>query len=234
MGGRGSDFGGSSRGGVTAAQDKTIGKLVRRTRDLKKEQYRVVNEDGEVVLEKRGSQDQVAATVGEKREHLQGAVTIHNHPDGGTFSDEDLTEFGFGARQIVVASPEGTYKLTNMEYGTPKQSEGWFRMRDAMGAAGVTGRETSFIELRKQAQQRPAVARQMKAMQKTSARWVQARQEGKSQTALDKLAAQYDRQNAKYKTLLKSAMREVETKPYHEFYKQNASKYGFRYEFIRR
>lgn len=92
----------------------------------------MVNEDGEVVLEKRGSQDQVAATVGEKREHLQGAVTIHNHPDGGTFSDEDLTEFGFGARQIVVASPEGTYKLTNMEYGTPKQSEGWFRMRDVV------------------------------------------------------------------------------------------------------
>lgn len=28
--------------------------------------------------------------------------------------------------------------------------------------------------------------------------------------------------------------RQVETKPYHDFYRKNASKYGFKYEFIAR
>lgn len=233
MGGRGSDFGGSGGAGVTAAQNKTIDRLAKRTRDLKNEQYRVVNENGEIVLEKKGGHGQVSATVGEKREHLPGAVTIHNHPDGGTFSDADLNEFGFGARQLVVTTPEGTYKLTNTKYGTPDQSKGWLSMRNAMDAAGVT-RERSFTELRKEAQSQPAVTRQMKAMQKTSESWVKARQEGKPQAVLDRLTAQYNRQEAKYKSLLKTAERKVETQPYHDFYRKNASKYGFKYEFTRR
>lgn len=234
MGGRGSDFGNSGGAGVTAAQNKTVDRLVKRTRDLKNEQYRVVNENGEVVLEKKGGRGEVSATVGEKRQFLTGAVTIHNHPDGGTFSDADLNEFGFGARQLVVASHEGTYKLTNTKYGTKDQSKGWLDMRNAMDAAGITGREMSFTELRKQAQQQPAVARQMKTMQKTSERWVKARQEGKPQATLDRLMAQYNRQDTKYKSLLKDAQRQVETKPYHDFYRKNASKYGFKYEFTKR
>ena len=102
-----------------------------------------------------------------------------------------------------------------------------------MDAAGVT-RERSFTELRKEAQSQPAVTRQMKAMQKTSESWVKARQEGKPQAVLDRLTAQYNRQEAKYKSLLKTAERKVETQPYHDFYRKNASKYGFKYEFTRR
>lgn len=201
MGGRGSNFGGSDSAGVTTAQNKTINRLARQTRDLKNEQYRIVNEDGDVVLEKKGTKHQVNSTVGEKREFMEGAVSIHNHPDGGTFSEPDLRDFGFGARQIVAASPEGTYKLTNMEYGTRNAKSGWHDMSEAMERAGVT-KEISFTELRKQAQSQPAVARQMKAMQKTSDQWVRAREAGKSQATLDRLAAQYDRQNAA--ALLKS------------------------------
>lgn len=233
MGGRGGNFGGSGSAGVTAAQNKTIDRLAKRTRDLKNEQYRVVNENGEVVLEKKGGRGEVSATVGEKRQYLSGAVTIHNHPDGGTFSDADLNEFGFGARQLVVATPEGTYKLTNTKYGTPDQSRGWLDMRNAMDAAGVT-RERSFTELRKEAQSQPAVARQMRAMSKTSDQWVKAKQAGKPQATLDRLMAQYNRQDVKYKSLLDTATRKAETQPYHDFYRRNASKYGFKYEFTRR
>lgn len=233
MGGRGSDFGGSGGGGVTSAQNKTIDRLARRTRDLKNEQYRVVNENGEVVLEKKGGRGEVSATVGEKRQYLPGAATIHNHPDGGTFSDADLNEFGYGARQMVVSTPEGTYKMTNVKYGTPDQSKGWLDMRNAMDAAGVT-RDRSFTELRREAQSQPAVARQMEAMRKTSDRWVKAKEAGKPQSTLDRLKAQYDRQETRYRSLLRDAERKAETKPYHDFYRKNASKYGFKYEFTKR
>lgn len=43
----------------------------------------------------------------------------------------------------------------------------------------------------------------------------------------------YDKQAEKYKSLLDSAQREAEVKPYHDFYRKNASKYGFKYEFIK-
>lgn len=233
MGGRGSDSGISNRAGVTEAQNKAINRIAKRTRDFKNEQYRVINEDGEIVLEKKGGKGEVSATVGEKRQNLPGAVTIHNHPDGGTFSDSDLNEFGYGARQMVVASPEGTYKLTNVKYGTPDQYRGWHDMKNAMDVAGVT-RERGFMEIRKEVGKIPAVARQAEAMSRTSDRWVKAREAGKPQATLDRLMTQYTRQEAKYKELRKSAERKVVTQPYHDFYRKNASKYGFKYEFIKR
>lgn len=234
MGGRGGNFGSSSGAGVTAAQNKTVDRIAKRTRDLKNEQYRIINENGEIVVERKGTRHEVSGTVGEKRQYMEGGVGIHNHPEGGTFSEADLKDFGFGARQIVVASPEGTYKLTNMKYGQYDAKSGWYDMQEAMNSAGITGREMSFTELRKQAQQQPAVSRQMKAMQKTSDQWVKAREAGKPQATLDRLAAKYDQQSTKYKSLLKDAQRQVETKPYHDFYRKNASKYGFKYEFTKR
>ena len=234
--GRGSSKAGGGSGGgagVTAAQRKTIDRLAKRTRDLKNEQYRIVNEAGEVVLEKKGTRHEVAHTVGESRQYLPGAVSIHNHPEGGTFSQPDLSDFGYGAREIVAAAPEGTYRLINVKYGTKQQYDGWVGLRDAMDAAGVT-KDVSFTEIRKQAQAQPAVARQMRALQKTSARWDEARKAGKPQATLDRLVAQYDRQSKKYKALLKDAERKVEVKPYHDFYRKYASKYGFKYEFTKR
>ena len=83
--------------GVTPLQNKTINQIANKTRNLKKEQYRIVNENGEIVLEKKGQEHEVSATLGEKREYLPGAVSIHNHPAGGTFSYPDLRDFGTGA-----------------------------------------------------------------------------------------------------------------------------------------
>ena len=139
MGSRGSSSGMSGGGGgVTSAQNKTVDQIVKRTRDLKNEQYRIIDENGEVVLERRGTRHEVTGTVGEKRQFMEGGVGIHNHPDGGTFSQDDLRDFGFGARQIVVASPEGTYKLTNTKYGQFDAKHGWHDMSEAMDRAGIT------------------------------------------------------------------------------------------------
>ena len=232
MGGRGSNFG-NVTSSVTPAQDKTINRLANRTRNLKNEQYRIVNEDGEVVLEKRGNNHEVAATVGEKRRYMEGAVSIHNHPDGGTFSDADFSDFGFGARQIVVASPEGNYKMTNMKYGTPDQSRGWLELRNAMDAAGVT-RDRSFTELRREAQNSPAYKKQGEKVSKLSNQWIEAKNAGKPQSVLDDIYKKYDEAAKVSSKILKQEERKAAVRPYDEFYKKNASKYGFKYEFTKR
>lgn len=220
-------------GGVTAKQNATINRMANRTRNLKNEQYRIIDENGDVVLAKKGGQHAVAATVGEKRENLPGAVSIHNHPDGGTFSTDDLSEFGFGARAMVVASPEGDYRLTNVRYGTPQQAAGWLAMRNDMEAKGLN-RERGSLELRNEAQQTPAIRAQMENMQRTSREWVDARAAGKPQSTLDKIMNRYTEQEQKYRSDLAKEMRRLEVKPYDDYYKANASKYGFKYEVNKR
>ncbi len=229
MGGRGSASGIASAG-VTPAQTKMLAEVARRTRNLKNEQYRIINEDGEVVLHKKGNGNAVSATVGEKREHLENAVSIHNHPDGGTFSQDDLNEFGFGAKAMVVATPEGDYTLANKRMGQSNQYEGWLAMRNAMDDAGIT-RDRSFIEIRNEAQKAPAVKKKMDQMNKTSEAWVNARTAGASQKTLDGLMGKFEKEQAEYRELLQAEQRLVETKPYHDFYKKNAAKYGFSYSF---
>ncbi|MBR2680386.1 MAG: hypothetical protein IKE23_06490, partial [Exiguobacterium sp.] len=115
--------------GRTKAQDSKIREIAKRTTELKNEQLRIVNENGEVVLEKKGKAHEVTATVGEKRNahwSNRNSITIHNHPNGGTFSDADLDEFGYGAKEIVVSAPEATYRLVKTSKGTPD----WVGLRD--------------------------------------------------------------------------------------------------------
>lgn len=224
---------GSNTSITTEAQDRTVERLIKRTRDLKNEQYRIVDENGNVVLERKGTRHEVAGTVGEKREFMSGGIGIHNHPDGGTFSPDDLRDFGFRARQIVVASPEGTYKLTNLKYGQKDQTSGWLDMQRAMEAAGVTA-EVSFTTLQRQAQSAPQIVKLREQMSDVSNRWVQGRNNGASAEAQQKLTDEYNRLSEQYKKMLSDERRRIETAPYHEFYTKNASKYGFKYEFIRR
>lgn len=217
--------------GITLAQTKEIDRIANRTRNLKKEQYRIVNENGEVVLNKQGKEHEVAATVGEKREYMSGAVSIHNHPNGGTFSYDDMSDFGYGARGIVAASPEGNYKLTNTRYGTKQQYSGWRDMQEAMEKAGVT-KEISVDVIIKQAKETPKIKKLADQRTKVANQWAKAKDAGKPKEHLDKLSHQYTQISNKYTSSLNEEMRKLETKPYHDFYKKNASKYGFKYEFI--
>jgi len=229
--GRGSSkAGGISTAGVTTAQTKTISKIANRTRNLKNEQYRVVNEDGEVVLTKQGVKGTVATTVGEKREFLEGAATIHNHPDGGTFSEADIHDFGYGARQITVASPEGTYTLKNDKYGTMDQYKGWRPMLDAMDKAGIT-KEVSYVDLRKQAENSPKIKKLRKESNNIANEWLKQRNAGASAETLQALYKKSDDVGAKLTKAVKDEVRRLETKPYDDFYKKNAKKYGFTYSF---
>ena len=120
------------------AQAKTLRAIENRTRNLKKEQFRVVDRDGNVVMQKQGDAHSVTFTMGEARDNFPGNITIHNHPDGGTFSSADLSAIGHGATEIRAASPEGTYILRNMRHGArydAAKEKTWFDMREDLDAA---------------------------------------------------------------------------------------------------
>lgn len=246
FGGRGSSSsrsGGSGAAGgdagVTDAQNRAVEKIADKTRNLKKEQYRIINENGEVVLQSKGDVHSVTHTVGESRDFLPGAVSIHNHPGagsgiGGTFSEVDLRDFGYGARQIVAAAPEGTYKLTNVNYNTKKRYDGWHEMQQKLIQESEQWANRSTLDVLKEARSRPHIARMIKAMSKISDQWVKAKEAGKPQAVLDKYAAEYNSRSEKYKDALKKEERKIGVEPFHEFYKKNAAKYGFKYEFIRK
>lgn len=216
-----------------APQLKELNRIAQRTRNLKNEQYRIVDTEGNVLLTKQGGKGEVATTIGEKRQYLGGNIGIHNHPEGGTFSSADLRAFAFGAVESWVAAPEGTYKLINTRVGKDDQYRGWHAMQEALENSDFykKAQDASFITLRDEAAKAPQVKKLSDYAQTLSQEWVRRRDAGASQEELKKLSDKWDEVNNQYKTALRAQMRHNEVNPYHEFYKKNASKYGFKYVF---
>lgn len=233
MGGRGASSGTGGLYSRTVAQDKEIKKIVKRTADLKNEQYRIIDDKGNVLLEKRGTKHEVAATVGEKRDNLSGNISVHNHPEGGTFSSADLSEFGYGAKEIVVASPEGTYRLINKNVGKPNQYEGWYDMRQAVESR-IDGQGESFTALRAKARENLKNSAPLKAQNEITQKYTKLL-DSKGKEAANKyyetVRSEYEKAAKDYSTALQQEMRRLEVRPYHEFYTKNAGKYGFKYIF---
>lgn len=232
FGGRGASS--SLAGGMfsrTAEQDKAIKRLAKRTANLKNEQYRIIDSDGNVVLEKKGGKHEVSATVGEKRQYLDGNISLHNHPSGGTFSPDDLNEFGFGAKEIVVSTPEGTYRLINKKYGTADQSRGWYDMREKLYQSVP---EQSGLAILQQARKNTANSKTAKEMDSITKKWDSIRKSKGNDEAkkyLESAKDRYDSLTKKHKQEVDAEKRRLEVKPFHDFYKQNAKQYGFDYKF---
>lgn len=231
MGGRGSGSGiaGDGRNLVTSAQQKNVDRIAKQTRNLKNEQYRIISEDGTVVSAAKGDKHSVATTVGEKREKMRGAVSIHNHPQGGTFSDADFADFGYGARAIYAAAPEGTYSLVNRKYGTKDAYKGWYDMREAYRSQVPS--DMSFITLNKAAQSTKRYQAASSRAKRLSDQWVKARESGKPQSVLDKIATKANAAIDNASKILREERRKAEVEPAHKWLKANASKYGFTYSF---
>lgn len=231
-GGKSKAFGGGGAATMMNPEvEKTLNQIIKRTANLKKEQYRIIDENGNVVLQKQGVNDSVATTVGEKRQYLDGATSIHNHPNdelGGTFSPNDLSDFGYGAKEIVVATPEGTYRLKNTKWGTKEQQSGWLPMRSELEK--IADNQSALKDLQT-ARARLANSREAKRMKQVSDEWVTKKKAGASESALKPLMDEYSSLEAVYKKKLNLERRKVELEPYHEFYKKNAKKYGFAYSY---
>ena len=227
----------SSRGGEhgfrlgrTQKQDAAIKALVKRTQDLKKEQYRIINGNGDVVLEKKGDKHSVATTIGEKRDNLAGNISVHNHPAGGTFSPIDMTDFAYGAKEIVAASPEGTYRLVNNKYGTKDAFTGWRKLME--GAEAIP--QASQLSLLQQARANLANSETQKEINKINGRFTSIRANDGSEAAksyYESVKDRYDSLAAKHKDEVERETRRLETEPFHKYYAAHASEFGFTYRF---
>lgn len=210
------------------AQAKTLKNIESRTRNLKKEQYRVVDRDGNVVLQKQGDQHSVSYTIGEAREHIPGNITIHNHPDGGTFSSSDLSDIGHGATEIRAAAPEGTYILRNARYGArydAAKEKTWFDMRDDIDAASLDFKTDRQLkrEIRKPFDE------QLKPI---TQKWEKRKAEGASWDELNEIAKEYTTKADSFKPEIEAAARKAYVGQYHQWYQSNAGNYGLEYEFV--
>lgn len=210
----------------TEAQAKTLKGIESRTRNLKKEQFRVVDREGNVVMQKQGDKNSVSYSVGEARDNFPGNITIHNHPDGGTFSSADLSDIGYGATEIRAASPEGTYTLRNLNYRTKwtEDQKGWMDMRNDIEAASHDFK--THRQLKKEL--REPYEQQVKPI---SDKWAKMRSEGASQEELNKIAQEYTEKWDALKPQLEQATRKAYVDQYHHWYNANAGKYGFEYSF---
>ena len=212
----------------TEAQAKALKGIETRTRNLKKEQYRVVDRDGNIVLQKQGDAHSVSYTMGEARDNIPGNITIHNHPDGGTFSPSDLSDIGHGATEIRAASPEGTYVLRNARYGgryDAAKEKTWFDMRDDIEAASNEFKTHRQIK----SDVRKPFDEQLKPI---SDKWEKRRSEGASQEELTALANEYTAKADSFRPQIEAAARKAYVDQYHHWYKSNAGNYGLEYEFI--
>lgn len=210
----------------TEAQDKTLRGIESRTRNLKKEQLRVVDRDGNVIMQKQGGKHNVNFTRGEARDAFPGNISIHNHPDGGTFSGADLTAFGYGATEIRAAAPEGTYTLRNLSYGSkwnPNQKS-WVEMQENLNTASEKFKSTT--ELRKDL--RKPYDEQLQPYVK---KWEALRASGAPIEEQKEIANEYTKTWDSLKPQLEAEVRAAYVGQYDSWYKSNAGSYGFEYTF---
>lgn len=221
--------------GMTSLQEKSINKVARQTRNLKNEQYRIIDDHGNVVFQKQGEDGRVRLTRNDRMFNIeQGYVTIHNHPGqmGGAFSGNDLYDFAYGARAIVVSTHEGKYYLINKKHGTREQRNGWIGLKDALEKL-PRYRDLGLLEKREVLNRIPRVARIRRELADIARKWEKAKDSGKPQAVLNKY---YDSYNKKLAVLDKVKAHEdlkVQVNELNAFYRDNASKYGFAYQFIK-
>lgn len=220
----------------TEAQTKTLKGIESRTRNLKKEQFRVVDREGNVVMQKQGDAHSVTYKIGEAREHFPGNITIHNHPDGGTFSTPDLSDIGHGATEIRAAAPEGTYILRNTRYGRKydaAKEKTWFDMREDLEKASADFKKDSAIRKETKARYQADYDEKVSSWAK---KWAEAKDSGASKEELQKYIDKYNKANeawqAENKPKIEKEIRETYVDQYHQWYRKNAHKYGLEYQFV--
>lgn len=218
----------------TEAQEKELTRIANRTRNLKKEQLRVVDAEGNVLITKKGDRGEVQFTVGEARDNFTGNIVIHNHPDGGTFSSPDLRALGYGAKEIRVAAPEGDYLMKaakTTKSGQPDAS-GWYDLQENLGTAVESF--TSHRKLKTQVNKQFEPDFNEKVLVHAE-KWLKAKDSGASMEEQQKHIDAYNKAkeswDAENKPKIEAETRRLYTQQYHDFYTANASKYGLEYTF---
>lgn len=222
-------------------QNATVKNVVRKIANLKNEQRFIVDKEGNIIGSARGDKHSVGMTLGELRDKMPGNVAVHNHPEGGTFSPDDLKTFGLRAVESVVATKDGTYSLVNKMVGTKDQTKGWYDMKEALEKEMESGE--AFEEYRMpEYKLRNKVAGEIRKtgrydrMGEITTELLRMRdEEGVDLSNLEgkakDLMEEYTNLEQQYKGEVARETRRRITKPFDDFYKQNAEKYGFEYSF---
>ena len=220
----------------TEAQTKTLNGIASRTRNLKKEQFRVVDREGNVIMEKQGDAHSVTYKIGEARDNFPGNITIHNHPDGGTFSTPDLSDIGYGATEIRAAAPEGTYIMRNTRYGRKydaAKEKTWFDMKEDLEKASANFKNETAIKKETKARYQADYDEKVSVWAK---KWAEAKGSGASSEELNKYIDKYnkakDAWEAENKPKMAKDIRKAYVDQYHNWYKTNAYNYGMEYQFV--
>ena len=181
----------TTKGGVGATFNEAARRVQNRIRGLKKEQGYFLNENGDVLHKIKGKGNEVAIPK-EVTNDIEDRILygkqkigfIHNHPDGGTFSAEDVwTMTKRGITEYRATSKDGTYVLKT-ESGGP--------MYDMRFATGAQDAYTKAWDEADKASKAEASTRTFKNYQER-AEWRAAYETKYIQSAMDR----YYRENAK-------------------------------------
>lgn len=220
------------------AQDKAVKDIVRKTASLKNEQRFIVDAEGNILATSRGDKHSVGLSVGTMRDNMQGNVAVHNHPGGGTFSPDDLSTFGYGARESVVAAKEGTYSLVNAKYDTKDRYNGWYDMKEALEKAmeedpKFEDYRTSEWKLRQKVTEEMDDRPERKRMREIDSEYMRRFKEGEDRDSdvMQGLVRERNELSDKFKNDRDKEVRRRIVQPFEDFYKDNAEKYGFVYTF---
>ena len=216
----------------TAQQEKTLRNIESRTRNLKKEQLRVVDRDGNVVMEKRGDLNSVYFNRDEAYDNIPGNIAIHNHPEGGTFSIADISLMGFGATEMRVAAPEGTYILRNTRYGQRydgAKQKSWKNMQDDFESASLEFK--SGLTVKKQV--RAQFSKETAELEELSRKGMNSmRNSGRDSAEFKSIYSEYEKKSAALGAQIEAATRNAYIAQYDSWLKNNSMEYGMEYEFV--
>lgn len=209
----------------TKVQLNKLKSIARKTKNLKNEQLRIVDREGNVVLEKKGDKISVTCTVGEMRAVAWGNISIHNHPAGGTFSPADLRQFGYGVTEIRAACPEGTYILRNLNYGR-NSKKSWYDLQQAymLFEEKKVLKSSNHPERYKQ-----KYAKYSNEYKSIFDEFQKRKAEGASSEELKALIDKHNKLRVEVQKKVDAEIRAEDVLPHHKWFVKNAAKYGFEY-----
>lgn len=195
------------------------------------EESYILDSDGHMRKYTVGDEGSVIMTVGEKRENAPGAVMMHNHPSGGTFSSADLHDLGYRPTEMWAVTTDGDYVMRSIDQ---TKTPDWVGLRDALESAEASFKEP--YQLRNEIFEQKYRQSYDSEVNSIADRWIKERESGASKETLDAIYKEW--QDAEAAWLKKHPKKEREAEAeraylnqWHEFYQEHAAEHGIEYEF---
>lgn len=211
--------------------DAVVKEAANKIRNLDHEEMFIISPEGRRRYSKVGESGQVTNKIGDMRENAPGAVLMHNHPSGGTFSSSDLHELGYMPKEIRAITPEGDYVMRSASDG---EMPNWVGLKDSLES--VQDGFKSEIQLRKEIYKQKYEDSYNREVGSFAQKWVDAKDSGAPKETLDELYGEWSKANDKWNEEHPKEERNAEaTKAYldqwHQYYQEHAEEYGIDYKF---